>query len=361
MPTWATACRPDRFWSNSNNYEWRFIQCSWFSVRGPRSHCGASGRTGCAGEAVWTAGFPGDPSRGSVRRRPGARGAAAGGRWPQPGSTAGAAEPRFACAEADGQERRTRGAGPRGLSRRQRPSCVSIYEGGRLSVDRQSAAPGIARHHRVFRASEIAGRVDRDRGGPRGMSQVLTLEEFPPISTEQWEEVVRKDLKGAAPKTRLYYRAEDLRGLEYLDSGPGEFPYTRGTRGDNAWRIRAVVHDAAAAKAVLDAGADEICFVLGQQNIDEGLDALPPCAVHFEAGDRAAEVLEKLAGGRALAGAGVHPRSIDYEPLTDFDRAAHLVGQSHALPQFRPIAIRAHRFSEGGSTIVQELGFALAR
>jgi methylmalonyl-CoA mutase len=192
------------------------------------------------------------------------------------------------------------------------------------------------------------------------MSQVLTLEEFPPVSTEQWDEVVRKDLKGAAPKTRLYYRAEDLRGLEYLDSAPGEFPYTRGTRGDNAWRIRAVVHDTAAAKAVLDAGADEICFVLGEQNIDEVLGALPPCAVHFEAADRAAELLEKLIGGRALAGAGVHPRSVDYEPLTDFDRAAHLVGQSHTLPRFRPITIRAHRFSEAGSTIVQELGFALA-
>jgi hypothetical protein len=62
------------------------------------------------------------------------------------------------------------------------------------------------------------------------MSDSLTLAEFPPVSTEQWDEVVRKDLKGAAPKTKLYYRAEDLRGLEYLDSAPGEFPYTRGTR-----------------------------------------------------------------------------------------------------------------------------------
>jgi len=191
------------------------------------------------------------------------------------------------------------------------------------------------------------------------MTQDLTFEEFPPVSTEQWDEVVRKDLKGAAPKTKLYYRAEDLRGLEYLDSAPGEFPYTRGTRGDNAWRIRAVVHDVAAAQAVLDAGADEICFVLGEQNIDEVLDALPQCAVHLEAGARAPELLEKLTGGRALARAGVHPRSVDYEPLTDFDHAASLI-RAVRTPQFRPVTIRAHRFSEAGSTIVQELGFALA-
>jgi methylmalonyl-CoA mutase len=192
------------------------------------------------------------------------------------------------------------------------------------------------------------------------MSDDLTLAEFPPVSTAEWDEAVRRDLKGAAPKTKLYYRAEDLRGLEYLDAAPGEFPYTRGTRGDNAWKIRAVVHDAGAAQAALDAGTDEICFVLGNQNIDEVLQKLPPCAVHFEAAERAPELLQTLAGGRALAGAGVHPRSIDYEPLSDFDRAAEFVRRSRSLPNFRPIAIRAHRFSEAGATIVQELAFALA-
>ncbi len=63
------------------------------------------------------------------------------------------------------------------------------------------------------------------------MSDKLTLEEFPPVSTAEWDAAILKDLKGAAPKTRLYYRAEDLHGLEYLDSAPGQFPYTRGTRG----------------------------------------------------------------------------------------------------------------------------------
>ena len=186
------------------------------------------------------------------------------------------------------------------------------------------------------------------------MSDSLTLTEFPPVSTEQWDEVVRKDLKGAAPKTRLYFRAEDLHGLEYLDSAPGEFPYTRGTRGDNAWRIRVVVGEAAAAQAALDAGADEICFVLGKQNIDEVLRALPHCAVHFEAGARAAELLEALAGKPVSSG------SVDYEPLADFDRAAQLAKQSKALPSFRPITIGAHRFSAAGATTVQELGWALA-
>jgi methylmalonyl-CoA mutase len=87
-----------------------------------------------------------------------------------------------------------------------------------------------------------------------------------------------------------------------------------------------LVHDVTAAQAALDAGAEEICFVLGDQTIDDVLEALPRCAVHFEAG----------------------------EP------AARLAGPGHALPDFRAITIRAHRFAESGATIVQELGFALA-
>ena len=184
------------------------------------------------------------------------------------------------------------------------------------------------------------------------MTDDLTLAEFPPVSTAEWDAAVLKDQKGAAPKNRLFYRAEDLNGLEYLDSAPGEFPYTRGARGDNAWRIRAVVRDSAAAQAALDGGADEICFVLGDQNIDEVLDALPACAVHFEAGERALELLEALRG---------HPvrGSVDYEPLADFERAAQLI-RAVGTPDFKPVTVRAHRFSEAGATIVQELGFALA-
>ena len=186
------------------------------------------------------------------------------------------------------------------------------------------------------------------------MTEDLTLTEFPPVSTGQWDEAVRKDLKGAAPKQKLYYRAEDLRGLEYLDAAPGQFPYTRGTRGNNAWCVREVVRDANAARAALDAGADEIGFVLGDQAIDKLLDGLPldRCAVHFEAAERAAEVLEALVGKQVRG-------SVDYEPLEDFDRAAKLVRATRA-PQFRPAAVRAHRFSEAGCTQVQELGFAVA-
>ena len=79
--------------------------------------------------------------------------------------------------------------------------------------------------------------------------------EFPPVSTEKWEEVINKDLKGADYEKKLvwrtiegfkvkpYYRAEDLEGLEYLDANPGEKPYTRGKHvGDNVWEVRQDIH-----------------------------------------------------------------------------------------------------------------------
>ncbi|MDR1724805.1 MAG: methylmalonyl-CoA mutase family protein [Bacteroidales bacterium] len=75
--------------------------------------------------------------------------------------------------------------------------------------------------------------------------------EFPPISTEQWEEVIKADLKGADYDKKLvwktiegfdvqpYYRAENLQGKEYLDTNPAEIPYTRGhNKTNNAWDIR---------------------------------------------------------------------------------------------------------------------------
>jgi methylmalonyl-CoA mutase len=62
------------------------------------------------------------------------------------------------------------------------------------------------------------------------------LEEFPPVSTAEWEAAIARDLKGADYEKRLiwrseeglavkpYYRAEDLKDLAYMDAAPGAFP-----------------------------------------------------------------------------------------------------------------------------------------
>ena len=77
--------------------------------------------------------------------------------------------------------------------------------------------------------------------------------EFPPVSTEQWEEVIKADLKGADYERKLvwktpegfnvrpYYRAENLAGLKFLAPEAGVFPYVRGTRAHNRWKIHQTV------------------------------------------------------------------------------------------------------------------------
>ena len=98
--------------------------------------------------------------------------------------------------------------------------------------------------------------------------------EFPPVPTEKWEEVIAVDLKGADYERKLvwrtpegfnvrpYYRAENLEGLKFLASEPGEFPYVRGTRCDNVWRVHQSLTvkcpEAANAEALklLDSGVD---------------------------------------------------------------------------------------------------------
>ena len=204
------------------------------------------------------------------------------------------------------------------------------------------------------------------------------LQEFPPVSTAQWEEVIRKDLKGADYEKRLvwqtdegirvkpYYRSEDLKELEYLEGAPGVFPYTRGNRASGAWRIRekvsaTTVGDARRlASEALAAGAEELEFSIDlgtSEDVRRLVDGLA-CPIHFRAGERAAALLELIiASGVAVEG------TLDYDPTVtgDFDRAADLVRRSlAALPRFRPITIGARRFYDGGSTITQEVGFGIA-
>ncbi len=75
--------------------------------------------------------------------------------------------------------------------------------------------------------------------------------EFPEVTTEQWEKVIEKDLKGADYNKKLiwktnegfdvkpYYRANDIEDLEYLKTNPDELPYVRGyKKNNNSWDMR---------------------------------------------------------------------------------------------------------------------------
>ncbi len=199
------------------------------------------------------------------------------------------------------------------------------------------------------------------------------LKEFPPVSTQSWEEVIHKDLKGADYAKKLvwqtdeglavkpYYRAEDIAGLEYLDAAPGTFPYVRGTRATGNWRIREEITavdpeqaNHAACSAVV-AGAEEIAFC--SVAINNAVDLrmllvnLADIPVHVRDAD---ESSIRLLIQRPTAS----PTSTGWDPLKNSALAAEVIA---AAPHtFVPFTIDGERFEESGGTAVQEIGFTLA-
>jgi len=211
------------------------------------------------------------------------------------------------------------------------------------------------------------------------MSADKLLQEFPPVSTQSWEEVITKDLKGADYAKRLiwqsedglavkpYYRAEDIAGLEYLDAAPGNFPYARSDRSTGDWRIREEIDAVDPAKAnqaaltAVVAGAEEIAFrdvrVKSVSDLATLLANLQEIPVHFQNAD---ESLIRLLIGRLIEGQKRSPvaMSTDWDPLTNVDFAAEVVaGAPSALV---PFTIHGDGFEESGATAVEEVGFTLA-
>ena len=199
------------------------------------------------------------------------------------------------------------------------------------------------------------------------------LQEFPPVSTQAWEEVIRKDLKGADYAKKLvwpteeglavkpYYRAEDLAGLDYLNAAPGTFPYVRGTRATGDWRIReeidAVDPEKAsrAACSAVAAGAEEIAFcnveIRNATDLRILLANLPEIPVHFQNADES--LIRLLIEKRPMS-----PVSTGRDPLTNLAFAAEILAV--APRTLTPFTIHGEEFQESGATAVQEIGFSLA-
>ena len=211
----------------------------------------------------------------------------------------------------------------------------------------------------------------------KDMASDHLLQEFPPVSTESWEEVIRKDLKGADYAKKLiwqtaeglavrpYYRAEDIAGLEFNDASPGAFPYARSDRATGDWRIREEIDAAdpeeanrAAHSAVL-AGAEEIAFSNAHfenaTDLEMLLAKLEEIPVHFEnAGEPQLRLLvERLNSQQRLS-----PVSTGWNPLSNLDFAAEVIATAPSA--LLPFTLRGEEFEESGATAVEEVGFTLA-
>lgn len=220
--------------------------------------------------------------------------------------------------------------------------------------------------------------------------------EFPEVTTQEWEDVINKDLKGADYKKKLiwktnegievkpYYRAEDINDLAQINAKPGSFPFVRGNKTqDNNWLVRQdiIVDDIKEANKkalfVLNRGIESLGLILTEFLTEKQFAILfrniEPSAIEINiiCGSHQIEILENFYAYlrnqkvdlKAING------SITFNPYTELAlvgasdsvlMAKELIKISAKMPNFKVIAVHGSIFHNSGSSIVEELAFSLA-
>ena len=226
---------------------------------------------------------------------------------------------------------------------------------------------------------------------------------FPPVPTEKWEEVITADLKGADYERKLvwrtdegfnvrpYYRAEDLKAIDFLGAGIGQFPYVRSTGKKNEWRVHQTIGVECPAKAnaealkILNAGVDALGFCICNAEFSaEDLDtllagiALPAIELTI-CGSAVEEVADLLLAKVEKEGVAADDLRVNFvvDPIVMalsmkgefgccengeacFADMAELIKKTAAYKRVRVVGVTGSQFHNAGSTIVQELAFTLA-
>ena len=220
---------------------------------------------------------------------------------------------------------------------------------------------------------------------------------FPECSYDQWRAKVEADLKGADFNKKLVwrtnegfnvepvYRAENIADFKTTDTLPGEYPYLRGTRTNNDWKVRQEILDEtieaanATALDVIQKGVNSLGFNIALANADEvgrllnGID-LTKVEINFKSCPRhAVELANALVeylrqNGKLTSFHG----SIDFNPMRralkhgqpfpgDIKATAlELLEVAKVVDDLQIFAVDSHVLSDAGAYIYQELGYALA-
>jgi methylmalonyl-CoA mutase len=236
------------------------------------------------------------------------------------------------------------------------------------------------------------------------MSQRENLfEQFPPVSTTDWMDRIVSDLKGADFNKKLvwktdegfevmpFYRREDIENLPHLKSVHGDFPYVKSAGiNDNRWLVRQNIevsdYSVSNRKALdlLMKGVDSLGFVITDpetirpENLETLLEGInfENVEINFLSAGKANEILSCLIRIFKKSGSDIKKirGAVEADPLgrlmlngnlciafeAGLDYLASLTTGSLELPLFRTIHINASEFSNAGSTLVQELAFALS-
>ena len=231
-------------------------------------------------------------------------------------------------------------------------------------------------------------------------SKEKLFSEFPPVSTEQWMEKIVTDLKGADFEKKLvwktnegfdvrpFYRTENIAGLKITESLPGAYPYVRGTKKDkNDWFVRQDIEVTDFAEAnkkaldILNKGVNSLGFNIPRDKVNAENIAillngiLPECVeLNFQT------CMMKSVKLIRILTAYFKSKNYDLtkiEGSVNIDFIGKILSKNHIKPEwiqvmvnaiaaaaelrmFKVIAVNAFLFSDAGSYITQELGYALA-
>ncbi|MBQ5669203.1 MAG: acyl-CoA mutase large subunit family protein [Tidjanibacter sp.] len=229
------------------------------------------------------------------------------------------------------------------------------------------------------------------------------FEEFPGVSTEAWEAVINTDLKGADYQKKLvwrtaegfnvrpYYRAEDLQNIEWLGTTAGEFPYVRGVKNCNKWKVFQTINVECPAEAnkkalhALESGAESVAFEICNEVDKEFVSALTAGIdptkneIVFYICTSNTTIVEPVMEWAAGFDKEAVRIAFDFDPLMwgltrfgkfccgkergedCFDKIAGYISRySEEFKHVRFAGVDGSLIGNSGSTIVEELGYMMA-
>jgi methylmalonyl-CoA mutase len=222
------------------------------------------------------------------------------------------------------------------------------------------------------------------------------FDQFAPVTPEEWRAKAEVDLKGADFEKKMVwrtnegfnaqplYRSVDIADLKQTKSLPGEFPYVRGTRYNNDWKVRQNINvddvKAANAKAieVLGKGINSIGFHMHGADVDlkellQGI-SLPACEINIiccpKCAIKYAKELVELCKENGCEDTFVG--SITFNPFKRTFKhgepfpgdivamATELMNAVKPVAHLRIFSVDSLALNNAGAYIYQELGYALA-
>jgi len=227
------------------------------------------------------------------------------------------------------------------------------------------------------------------------------FELFPPVTTEEWMNRIKSDLKGTEINSNLlwktsmgleimpFYRQDEIETIPYIEAKPGAPPFVRGKKSlNNNWKIRQDIKVTDYSQANRKAGecikgaTDSLGFYITDPQSITGdnfkilLNDLDPekIELNFLTDGRAKELVSTFINYTKAYSRDKITGAVETDPLSrlllngtlcisvdkGFDYLAGVARMASSLPFFRAVHINASIFRNAGADILTELAFAIS-